>query len=369
MKKQDFILSSILGICFTFLIQYIYVKRNFIDFTSLLHTNSNWSIGKWIKNDFKDLEVVKHGHDTQFVYLIARAPLGVRNPDNSLNNEIYSNFIDVKYRYQRILLPLIAGGLGYFSPKTILWMLIILTALSFGIITWSFSFFIDYFGMNPLFLGAVFLHPGALNSMVLLTPDLFAFALSMLALIAFIKNKDKTTLILCMLLLLTKEVYLLVVVSIAILYLKRSSKFKSLFFLFLSSLPLILWHICLFYIFSDSLDKRIFSNLSFPFIGIIDSVSTWRFTPTKDKIESYYNLFLLLFCIPILYRIRKLDFFYIILPWFLLAICLSPWVWQFGNNSSRVLLPLWLGIYASFLFTFFNMNKGRAGQGLNLKHR
>jgi hypothetical protein len=70
------------------------------------------------------------GHDGQLYYLIARDPFASGGTVAALAS------FDVnppRYRYRRILFPLVAGGLGRFSPRTTLFGMIILAIVGMSL--------------------------------------------------------------------------------------------------------------------------------------------------------------------------------------------------------------------------------------------
>ena len=80
------------------------------------------------------------GYDGQYVYYIAR----------DLNPETVAERIDVPaYRYQRILLPLLARLLSFGNLDAIPWVLATLGLFSQFAGTWTFAILLRRWGINP----------------------------------------------------------------------------------------------------------------------------------------------------------------------------------------------------------------------------
>ena len=115
------------------------------------------------------------GHDGQLYYLIARDPFG-RGP----TVDALIQFDTPRYRYRRILFPLLAGGFGQFSPRTTLLGMITCTILGMALTAIGIAdlaFMLRIRGESVLL--ATF-NLGAIVSVMLLTVDVMALGLSLI---------------------------------------------------------------------------------------------------------------------------------------------------------------------------------------------
>ena len=73
----------------------------------------------------------KAGHDGKFFFVQANDPLLLESEENI---EIVDRPL---YRAQRMLYPVLAGGIGLFSPDVMVWALIVVNVLASGLGTWA----------------------------------------------------------------------------------------------------------------------------------------------------------------------------------------------------------------------------------------
>ena len=64
-------------------------------------------------------------------------------------------------------------------------------------------------------------------------------------------------------------------------------------------------------------------------------------TAQDEQIMLYLAYLVLVVALVVTIRTRCRLMRWLAVPWLILAPLLSRWVWQTGNNSLRVLLPLW----------------------------
>ena len=108
------------------------------------------------------------GYDGQFVYYIARDP----------NPETVKQFLDVPaYRYQRILLPLLARFVVFGQGSAIPWSLAVLGILSQTAGTWALAVLLDGWGINRWYSLAYGLFAGFTLAVRLDLPEPLAYAL------------------------------------------------------------------------------------------------------------------------------------------------------------------------------------------------
>ena len=122
-----------------------------------------------------DREVVTRdglGHDGRFFFVQANDPL-LREPGD------HAAILDrPQYRSQRMLYPLVAGGVGTLPPEAILWGLITLNVLMIGFGSWAVAAIAVKFGA-PAYAGFAFaLNPGVFNELFIDGGGILAFGLA-----------------------------------------------------------------------------------------------------------------------------------------------------------------------------------------------
>jgi hypothetical protein len=137
------------------------------------------------------------GYDGQFIYYIALQP----------NPKLVAPQLDVPaYRYQRILLPVLARGLSLGLPELVPWMLALVGILSQAAGTWLVARLLAGWGTNPVYALSYGLWVGFGLAVRLDLPEPLAYALVAGALWAEMRSKSWLSWILFSLALFAKEV-------------------------------------------------------------------------------------------------------------------------------------------------------------------
>jgi hypothetical protein len=181
--------------------------------TRLLHVGSTNPLLTQIQRDLGPVVTTDRvGHDGQFNYLIARDPFGRGSTPAALST-FDSN--GPRYRYRRILLPLIAGGVGQFSGAWTLTALIALTALGIGLATVATADLAFQWNVTSGAAFAAMLNGGAFIASGLLTSEPFALGLSLIGVALFLRQRHTFGAVALAAAALTKETYALVPLALA----------------------------------------------------------------------------------------------------------------------------------------------------------
>jgi len=178
------------------------------------------------------------GYDGQFVYYIARD----LRPDGAATH------LDVPaYRYQRILMPLLARLLCFGNLEILPWTLAAIGIVAHSLGTWGLAAMLKNWGINPWYALVYGLWAGFVLAVRLDLPEPLAYGLVVAALLAASKEKQGTAWILYGLALFAKEVTLLFVAAQGLIYLWRRQWRSALGLGLLTLLPfglfqLWLWH-------------------------------------------------------------------------------------------------------------------------------
>lgn len=144
------------------------------------------------------------GYDGQFVYYIARDP----------NPETVAPLLDVPaYRYQRILLPLLARLLGLGQPVWIAWALPLVTILSQVAGTWAVGELLGMWGISRRYALAYGLYVGFVLAVRVDLPEPLAYGLVAGALLARFRGHTRWSWVLYGLALFAKEVAVIFVAA------------------------------------------------------------------------------------------------------------------------------------------------------------
>jgi hypothetical protein len=145
------------------------------------------------------------GYDGQFVYYIARDP----QPEN------VASYLDVPaYRYQRILMPLLARALSLGDERLLPWMLIVIGVLGQTAGAWAVESLLQRWEINRWYALLYGLYAGFLLALVVDLPEPLAYALVAAGILAIEDGRHTLSWGLMALAVFTKEVTLLFVAAV-----------------------------------------------------------------------------------------------------------------------------------------------------------
>ncbi len=168
------------------------------------------------------------GYDGQFVYYIAKDP----RPDQVREK------LDVPaYRYQRILLPLLAHLLSFNDGQLIPWLIPAINFLAHVMGTWGVASLLKQHGKNPLHAIYYGLWVGFLLALRLDLPEPLAFAFIVLAFYEMTEGRHWLGWITYSLAIFAKEVVVIFAIAHFLVFLTKKEWSKGLGFLFFTLLP------------------------------------------------------------------------------------------------------------------------------------
>ncbi len=137
---------------------------------------------------------------------------------------------------------------------------------------------------------------------------------------------------------LAKDQYLMVAAGLAGFEWFRAHRREAVILVAGAATPLVIWSIWLTGTMGQGFTPR--SNLSVPLVGIFEAAPGWAQNGAANLTFALITAFGLLLAIVVLYFVRSSFLNWMTLPWVILALISSEWVWKFGNNSLRVFAPL-----------------------------
>jgi hypothetical protein len=256
------------------------------------------------------------------------------------DSEISNDLDSPQYRYRRILYPLLAGGAGHFSPRTTVLLLYLLQIVFFAIAATALFGIVQLKNYSIFVLLFLFANPGIHSSLRILNCETVAIAFSMLGLCFYFAGRNKLEVLCFACAALSKEVYLIFPLGLAVYEYSRTRSIKSTYRFLFSALPIGLWTLYLnLVLFEPASIVR--GNLSLPFFGIAAAIPDWLNYRTELG-RTCFSLASLVLAVVLLLVSRNRLYSCLLAPWVLLALCSSNWVWSFGNNSSRAFACLWV---------------------------
>jgi hypothetical protein len=188
------------------------------------------------------LENGTQGYDGQFVYYIALNPL----PD-----EVASKLDVPAYRYQRILMPLLARALSFGNKLLLPWVLPILGILSLAGGTWALSQLLDDWGVSRWYALVYGFWAGFILALIVDLPEPLAYGLVVAGFLAIKRNKELLGWMLLMLAVFAKEVTILFVGGILLAYLFDRRWRAALGLVLVSILPFLVFQFWLYTVFGE----------------------------------------------------------------------------------------------------------------------
>lgn len=176
------------------------------------------------------------GYDGQFVYYIAQ----------TLHPGQVAHRLDVPaYRYQRILLPLLAHLFSFSQPKIIPWMIIALNLVAHLGGTWILAVLLKGSGRNPFYAVYYGCWVGFLLALRLDLPEPLAFCCVILAVYFMTEERHTLSWAFYGLAVFAKEVVILISLAQLLFYLYKRDWLKGLGFFTAAFLPFALFQVWL----------------------------------------------------------------------------------------------------------------------------
>jgi hypothetical protein len=279
------------------------------------------------------------GHDGQLYYMIARDPFGLGPTPGDL---AAFDLNPPRYRYRRILYPLLAGGFGRFGGGATVLGMILCVAIGVGLATVATADLTYQLGLTgrTAFLAAA--NVGALVSAMILTADAFALGLALSGVALASRLRLGPAAAVFALACLTKEIYLLVPISISGWLWGKRFRREAIALATISSLPLALWSLWVWSNIPEAPPK--ISILELPMVGLFQGVARWmRLGDNSVQILlAIYTAISFITSVTMLLVGRNVMLRWLIAPWIVVAFCsASIAVWNVPSNVARGFAILW----------------------------
>ena len=268
------------------------------------------------------------GHDGQATYGVGLDPL---------LNERPPVVPDASYRYRRILLPLLGSGFGTIQSRSLLNALTTLNLIGFALGCWAAAMIAESRKLRGWIAVAALANVGIWLSLQTTTPDAFAFGLMMLGVAMALRGSSGVAAVLLAAAILTKETYAVVSVGLIAWALARGDRRAAIRHA-MAILPAGAWSLYLAMTLREGLATG--GNLEIPFAGLLEATLLWPGTGLRDQILTALTLAGLGLSIYVTARQPWSFWSFLMVPWILLALVSSHWIWDLGNNSIRSFAPL-----------------------------
>jgi hypothetical protein len=282
------------------------------------------------------------GHDGRSFFVQANDPW-------VLSPETHAAILDRPlYRSQRMLYPMVAGGLGLFPPRVIVWTMIIVNVLALGVGTWAVGSIATSLGGTSWWGLAFLLNLGFTSEMNIGGAGVLAGALAFSAVALLLKEKLLPAVVLFTLAALSREVMLITAIgSAAWLWTQGRRRDASL----VGLVPLAVvatwaaylrWRITTL----PPVDQ-VEDSLGLPFAGIARAFQSWLSDPLDMVVGFAMLLLLFLFAWRTLKDRHLIAFAFVgFVP---LALLLTEPIWRNYFDLTRAIAP----VITAFLLVAF----------------
>lgn len=211
------------------------------------------------------------GHDGKYFFVQANDPFLLDPRGNA-------DILDLPlYRSQRMLYPLLAGGLGWFSPETIVWALLAVNLIAMAAGTLATAGLALRLGGSPWWGMSFAANIGLLYALTSDGSDVLAAALAMWFVVFIYRNQVVPATITIAAAALTREVMVICAVGAAAWLWFEGRRISAIAIAAIPTIALGGWTSYLLYrLGSDETSAR---AIGVPFVGLFEAIGTWLEEP------------------------------------------------------------------------------------------
>lgn len=210
----------------------------------------------------------RQGHDGKFFFVQANDPWLLDPGENgsTLDHPIY--------RSQRMVYPLLAGGLGLLGPHGVVWGLLVVNVLAIALGTWATASIAVHFGGSALWGLGFAGNLGLLYALTSDTADIVAAALAFGALAFLYRDRVPVAAWLLAASVLTREVMIVSAIGVAVWLFMQRRRPAALHVLVIPSVALGVWQLYMRIRLGPEESRP--EALSAPFVGLARALPEWR---------------------------------------------------------------------------------------------
>lgn len=213
------------------------------------------------------------GHDGKYFFVLANDPWLLEPSENVL-------VIDRPlYRAQRMLYPVLAGGLGLFTPSLVVWSLIVVNILSMGLGTWVTATLARDMGASAWWGLAFALNLGFISEMNIDGAGVVAAAAAFASVLLYRRGKAGAAVVLLCLAALAREAMLIAAAGSSLWLWRRGDRGNALKALFMPGAAVGLWAIFLRLRLGWEAGVGQVQEIGLPFQGFAESFEVWAEEP------------------------------------------------------------------------------------------
>lgn len=289
------------------------------------------------------------GHDGKFFFIQANDPLLVNPSENAV-------YLDrPAYRSQRMLYPLLAGGLGLFEPGVTVWALLIVNLVAMGVGTWAVAQIARQMGGSAWWGLAFPLNVGLISEMSIDGAGVVAAAMAFVGLALVLEGRRGLAIGLLGAAVLAREAMLLVVAGTALWLWLRGRRRDAVFTALVPALLAGAWALYVRWRLGSGPAASQVQEIGWPLKGLFEAFRSWLHDPFDLLVGVTIVLLLVLFVRRALTSRSLLGLATI--GFVALALVFTRQVWLNYFDITRAIAPL----LTAFVLLVFLADRDRIG--------
>lgn len=286
------------------------------------------------------------GHDGKYFFVQANDPW-LLNPDENIH------VIDRPiYRAQRMLYPMLSGGLGLFQPSVVVWAMIVVNILAMGVGSWAVARIAQDMGGSAWWGLAFVLNLGFISEQLIDGAGVVAAAAAFTAVWLLDRGRTGPAIALLVAAVLAREAMLVAVLGTAVWLWWRKRRAQAVWVAIVPGLAAVAWGIYarLRIGFEPGVDQV--QEIGLPFVGIARAARLWLDDPIDLAVGAAILLLLLLYTRRVLVSRSLIGWAFIgFVP---LALLFTRQVWLNYFDITRAVAPI---ITSFVLLVFLSQSK------------
>lgn len=286
------------------------------------------------------------GHDGKYFFVQANDPW-VLDPEN--NASLLDHPV---YRSQRMFYPLLAGGLGFFGPRTIVWALVLVNVVAMGFGTMAASRVAQRMGGSPWWGLAFVANVGLLFTLTNDDAGIVAVALAFWALAMLYEGRLWPAVALLSAATLTREVMIVCALGLGVWAWSDGRRRAALYMVAVPALSIAGWMLYLRAQLGP--DGSSPNAIGWPFVGLVRAVPSWLEDPLVAAAGGAVILITILYLVRWAHTRSSMGWMFVgFIP---LATLLTDKVWREIFDFTRAVAPL---LTAAILLIFVEARRQR----------
>lgn len=291
----------------------------------------------------------KQGHDGKFFFVQSNDPWVL---DPGENAEVLDRPL---YRSQRMLYPVMAGGLGFFGPEAIVWSMLIVNLIAIGVGSWVVARIAVEMGGSPWWGLAFALDLGFISEINIGGAGVVAAAAAFGAVLSLMRQRHGPAIALLVLAALAREAMLIAAAGSALWLWLGGDRKRAMVTGAVPLAAVAIWATYLRMRIGGGVVSSQVQEIGWPFVGFFEAFRNWLTDPV-DLAAGVAMMVLLIF-----YTRRVLISRHVVglafVGFVVLGLVLTEQVWHSYFDITRALAP----IITSFVLLLF-LGEGAPGR-------